>query len=81
MKQWQLRVSAYAERLLKGLDGLQWSDSLKDMQRNWIGKSEGAEVVFNTVCDGKELPVTIFTTRVDTIFGVSFFVHAPQSEL
>ena len=81
MKQWQLRVSAYAERLLKGLDGLQWSDSLKDMQRNWIGKSEGTEVVFNTVCDGKELPVTIFTTRVDTIFGVSFMVLAPESEL
>ena len=81
MKQWQLRVSAYAERLLKGLDGLQWSDSLKDMQRNWIGKSEGTEVVFNTICDGKELPVTIFTTRVDTIFGVSFMVLAPESEL
>lgn len=81
MKQWQLRVSAYAERLLKGLDCLQWSDSLKDMQRNWIGKSEGTEVVFNTICDGKELPVTIFTTRVDTIFGVSFMVLAPESEL
>lgn len=81
MKQWQLRVSAYAERLLSGLDGLQWSDSLKDMQRNWIGKSEGTEVVFNTICDGKELPVTIFTTRVDTIFGVSFMVLAPESEL
>lgn len=81
MKQWQLRVSAYAERLLKGLDGLQWSDSLKDMQRNWIGKSEGTEVVFNTICDGRELPITIFTTRVDTIFGVSFMVLAPESEL
>lgn len=81
MKQWQLRVSAYAERLLSGLDGLQWSDSLKDMQRNWIGKSEGTEVVFNTICDGKELPITIFTTRVDTIFGVSFMVLAPESEL
>ena len=81
MKQWQLRVSAYAERLLKGLDDLQWSDSLKDMQRNWIGKSEGTEVVFNTICDGREIPVTIFTTRVDTIFGVSFMVLAPESEL
>ena len=81
MKQWQLRVSAYAERLLEGLDRLDWTDSLKEMQRNWIGKSEGTEVVFNTVCDGKELPVTIFTTRVDTIFGVSFMVLAPESEL
>lgn len=81
MRQWQLRVSAYAERLLEGLDRLDWTDSLKEMQRNWIGKSEGTEVVFNTICDGKELPVTIFTTRVDTIFGVSFMVLAPESEL
>ncbi|MCQ2170049.1 MAG: leucine--tRNA ligase [Bacteroidales bacterium] len=81
MKQWQLRVSAYAERLLSGLDKLDWTDSLKDMQRNWIGKSEGTEVVFNTECDGRTLPVTIFTTRVDTIFGVSFMVLAPESEL
>ncbi|MGM9788467.1 MAG: leucine--tRNA ligase [Candidatus Cryptobacteroides sp.] len=81
MSQWQLRVSAYAERLLEGLDRLDWTDSLKEMQRNWIGKSEGTEVVFNTICDGKELPVTIFTTRVDTIFGVSFMVLAPESEL
>ncbi|MGN1226824.1 MAG: class I tRNA ligase family protein, partial [Candidatus Cryptobacteroides sp.] len=81
MKQWQLRVSAYAERLLEGLDRLDWTDSLKEMQRNWIGKSEGTEVIFNTICDGKELPVTIFTTRVDTIFGVSFMVLAPESEL
>lgn len=81
MKQWQLRVSAYADRLLKGLETLDWTDSLKEMQRNWIGKSEGTEVVFNTICDGKELPVTIFTTRVDTIFGVTFMVLAPESEL
>ena len=81
MKQWQLRVSAYAERLLAGLDGLDWSDSLKEMQRNWIGKSEGTEVVFNVECDGKTTPVTIFTTRVDTIFGVTFMVLAPESEL
>ncbi|MBO4610524.1 MAG: leucine--tRNA ligase [Bacteroidales bacterium] len=81
MKQWQLRVSAYAGRLLESLDALAWTDSLKEMQRNWIGKSEGTEVVFNTVCDGRELPVTIFTTRVDTIFGVTFMVLAPESEL
>lgn len=81
MKQWQLRVSAYAERLLEGLDTLDWTDSLKEMQRNWIGKSEGTEVVFNTVCDARETPVTIFTTRVDTIFGVTFMVLAPESDL
>ena len=81
MTQWQLRVSAYAERLLKGLDSLDWTDSLKEMQRNWIGKSEGTEVVFNTECDGRQLPVTIFTTRVDTIFGVTFMVLAPESDL
>ena len=81
MTQWQLRVSAYAERLLESLDSLEWSDSLKEMQRNWIGKSEGTEVVFNTECDGRSLPVTIFTTRVDTIFGVTFMVLAPESEL
>lgn len=81
MTQWQLRVSAYAERLLAGLDKLDWTDSLKEMQRNWIGKSCGTEVVFNTECDGRTLPVTIFTTRVDTIFGVTFMVLAPESDL
>ena len=81
MKQWQLRVSAYAERLLAGLDRLDWSDSLKEMQRNWIGKSEGTEVVFNVECGGKTTPVTIFTARVDTIVGVTFMVGAPESEL
>jgi len=81
MKQWQLRVSAYAERLLASLDSLDWSDSLKEMQRNWIGKSEGTEMVFNTVCDGREMPITIFTTRADTVFGVTFMVLAPESEL
>ena len=81
MTQWQLRVSAYAERLLSGLDNIDWTDSLKEMQRNWIGKSEGTEVVFNTECDGRTLPVTIFTTRVDTIFGVTFMVLAPESSL
>ncbi len=81
MTQWQLRVSAYAGRLLDSLEKLDWSDSLKEMQRNWIGRSEGTEMVFNTLCDGRELPVTIFTTRADTIFGVTFMVLAPESEL
>lgn len=81
MKQWQLRVSTYAERLLKGLETLDWTDSLKEMQRNWIGKSEGTELVFKTICDGREQDVTVFTTRVDTIFGVTFMVLAPESGL
>ncbi len=81
MTQWQLRVSAYADRLLRSLDTLDWSDSLKEMQRNWIGKSEGTEMVFDTVCDGRHKPVTIFTTRADTVFGVTFMVLAPESEL
>ncbi len=81
MTQWQLRVSAYAARLLDSLESLDWTDSLKEMQRNWIGRSEGTEMVFNTVCDGRELPVTIFTTRADTIYGVTFMVLAPESEL
>ena len=81
MTQWQLRVSAYAGRLLDSLEQLDWTDSLKEMQRNWIGRSEGTEMVFNTVCDGRELPITIFTTRADTIYGVTFMVLAPESEL
>ena len=81
MAQWQLRISAYAERLLSSLDRLEWTDSLKEMQRNWIGRSDGTEVVFHTECDGRERDITIFTTRVDTIFGVTFMVLAPESEL
>ncbi len=81
MKQWQLRVSAYAGRLLSGLDKLDWTDSLKEMQRNWIGKSFGTEVVFKTFNGDKRKDVTIFTTRVDTIYGVTFMVLAPESEL
>ena len=81
MTQWQLRVSAYAGRLLDSLDSLDWTDSLKEMQRNWIGKSEGTEMVFDTVCGGRHMPVTIFTTRADTVFGVTFMVLAPESEL
>ena len=80
MTQWQLRVSAYAARLLDGLDNLDWTDSLKEMQRNWIGRSQGAEMVFKVTCDGQEHDVTIFTTRADTIFGVTFMVLAPESE-
>lgn len=79
MQQWCLRVSAYAGRLLDSLNDLEWSESLKESQRNWIGKSEGAEVRFPLVGgDGAEL--TVFTTRVDTIYGVTFMVLAPESD-
>ena len=81
MTQWQLRVSAYAGRLLDSLDSLDWTDSLKEMQRNWIGRSEGTEMVFDTVCGEVHKPITIFTTRADTVFGVTFMVLAPESEL
>lgn len=79
MKQWCLRVSAYAERLLSSLNHLEWTEALKETQRNWIGKSEGAEVDF--VVEGSNLTFTVFTTRPDTIYGVSFMVLAPESEL
>ncbi|PIK16252.1 leucine--tRNA ligase [Halobacteriovorax sp. JY17] len=78
MQQWCLRVSAYAPRLLDGLDELNWSDSLKEMQKNWIGKSVGAEVKF-AIKDSSE-KIEVFTTRADTIFGVSFMVLAPESD-
>ena len=81
MTQWQLRVSAYAERLLNGLDTIDWTDSLKEMQRNWIGRSHGTEVNFHVTGGARERDITIFTTRVDTIFGVTFMVLAPESEL
>lgn len=77
--QWCLRVSAYAQRLLEGLETVDWSDSIKETQRNWIGRSEGAEMQFRI--DGSEDTFTIFTTRADTIFGVTFMVLAPESEL
>ena len=80
MTQWQLRVSAYAGRLLEDLEGLDWTDSLKDMQRNWIGKSQGAEMVFKVSNGTEEYDMTIFTTRADTVFGVTFMVLAPESE-
>ncbi|MCI6394446.1 MAG: leucine--tRNA ligase [Bacteroidales bacterium] len=79
MYQWCLRVSAYAERLLKGLDTIDWTDSLKETQRNWIGRSEGAEMHFSI--EGRDdIDLEIFTTRADTVFGVTFMVLAPESE-
>lgn len=86
MKQWCLRVSAYSQRLLDGLETVNWSDSIKETQKNWIGRSEGTEVEFKyqtPVAGGgqKEGHFTIFTTRADTMFGVSFMVLAPESEL
>ena len=78
MKQWLLRVTAYAPRLLEGLDKLEWSESLKEIQRNWIGKSTGAQVFFDI--EGSDKKLEIFTTRPDTIFGVTFMVIAPEHE-
>ena len=88
MKQWQLRVSAYAGRLLDDLESLEWSDALKEMQRNWIGRSYGAQMVFKVInpdpADGskfdREYDMEIFTTRADTVFGVTFMVVAPESD-
>lgn len=79
MSQWCLRVSAYAQRLLDGLDTIQWTDSIKETQRNWIGRSEGTEMQFKIA--GRDESFTIFTTRADTIFGVTFMVLAPESDL
>ena len=79
MRQWMMRITAYAERLLEGLDTIEWSDALKEMQRNWIGKSEGAAADFKVV--DKDITLTCFTTRPDTIFGVTFVVIAPEHEL
>jgi leucyl-tRNA synthetase len=79
MKQWSMRIGAYSERLLTGLDTLDWPDSLKEMQRNWIGKSIGAKVFFDI--EGHESQIEVFTTRPDTIFGVTFMTLAPELEL
>ena len=79
MRQWSLRVSAYAQRLLEGLDKIDWTDSLKETQKNWIGRSEGAEMTFKLV--DTNFAFDIFTTRADTIFGVTFMVLAPESQL
>lgn len=78
MKQWLLRVTAYAQRMLDGLETLEWSDSLKEIQRNWIGRSVGAQVFFDV--DGSDRKLEIFTTRPDTIYGVTFMVIAPEHE-
>ena len=86
MKQWQLRVSAYAERLLADMEELEWTDAHKEMQKNWIGKSQGAEMIFKVAntdpAEGQaaEYDMTIFTTRADTVYGVTFMVLAPESE-
>src|ERR1044072_618469 len=79
MRQWFLRITEYAERLLNSLDTLEWSEAMKEMQRNWIGKSNGAEVDF-ALAGGKG-EIKVFTTRPDTIFGVDFMVLAPEHEL
>ena len=79
MRQWCLRTSAYSQRLLDGLETIDWSDSIKETQKNWIGRSEGTEMEFKVA--GEDTSFTIFTTRADTIFGVTFMVLAPESEL
>lgn len=78
MQQWCLRTSAYSQRLLDGLETIQWSDSIKETQKNWIGRSEGTEVEFSV--KDSDVKFTIFTTRADTMFGVTFMVLAPESE-
>src|SRR5438309_469881 len=79
MRQWMLRITAYAERLLNDLETIEWSDSLKEMQRNWIGRSEGAEVDFQVA--GSSEKVRVFTTRPDTLFGATYMVLAPEHRL
>jgi len=79
MRQWMLRITAYADRLLEGLDTLDWPESIKTSQKNWIGKSFGAEVIFKEAQTQAEIEV--FTTRPDTIFGVTYMVLAPEHEL
>ncbi|OZI08797.1 leucine--tRNA ligase [Siphonobacter sp. BAB-5385] len=79
MRQWMMRITAYADRLLNGLDTIDWSESIKEQQRNWIGRSQGASVKFQV--EGQEQTIEVFTTRVDTIYGVSFMVIAPEHEL
>lgn len=81
MRQWFLRITAYADRLLEGLGHLEWTDAMKEMQRNWIGKSTGAEITFRLDAPTPDLSVKVFTTRPDTLFGVDFIVLAPEHEL
>ena len=78
MKQWLLRITAYADRLLQGLDGIEWSESIKEIQRNWIGRSEGATIFFGL--NGHNLSLEVFTTRPDTVFGATYMVIAPEHE-
>ena len=77
MRQWVLRITAYADRLLEDLEELDWPESIKEMQRNWIGRSEGAEVIF-PVADHPGLEIKVFTTRPDTLFGATYCVLAPN---
>jgi leucyl-tRNA synthetase len=79
MKQWSLRITAYADRLIQGLENIDWTDSIKELQRNWIGKSAGAQLRFKI--SNHEQEIEVFTTRPDTIFGVSFLVLAPEHDL
>jgi leucyl-tRNA synthetase len=79
MSQWNMRITAYAERLLQGLDTIDWPEPMKEMQRNWIGKSLGAELSFKVV--GSDIELKVFTTRVDTTFGVTYVSIAPEHEL
>src|ERR1019366_9157414 len=79
MRQWMLRITAYTERLIADLNGLDWPDSIKQLQRNWIGRSEGAEVRF--ALEGTEETITVFTTRPDTLFGATYLVLAPEHQL
>ena len=79
MKQWSIRISSYSERLLQGLDKIDWPEPLKDMQRNWIGKSKGAMIKFKINSSSKS--ISVFSTRPDTIFGATFLTLAPENEL
>src|SRR5437868_6723230 len=79
MRQWMLRITSFAERLLNDLNTIDWSDSLKEMQRNWIGRSEGAEVQFSVV--SHQCSITVFTTRPDTLFGATYMVLSPEHKL
>src|SRR5437764_4538744 len=82
LNQWMLRITRYADRLLSGLDKLDWPDKVKAMQSNWIGRSEGAEVTFTAIApNGTEHPLKIFTTRPDTLFGATYMVMAPEHPL
>src|SRR4030095_10338767 len=86
MRQWMLRITAYAERLLNDLETIDWSESLKEMQRNWIGRSEGAEVDFEIADCGRQMAdgdrrIRVFTTRPDTLFGATYMVLSPEHKL